>query len=309
MITGKIKNNRNSPQVLVENKLTFAAHECELGIYDTYQQAERVALSSDQILFCGMVTGKKIMHAENDHYQSAFLPHESFVIAPNKKVEIDFPIAQINDPTTCIAIEISKDKVQQISQKLDQHIVMPKEFGQWQYQEELLHTHHTSETQILLNRIVHIFTENHPDRNYLVELAITELTVRLLRHQARDFLVSFSRQQPDHNGLNAVLTYMEQHLSENIEVESLCRIACMSRSRFYTQFKLQLGCTPIALQQQLRLKKATTMLKQQLSITQVCFDLGFINTSHFSRSFKSFYGMTPSQYKLRHQPKKIHHQH
>jgi len=49
MISGKIKNNRNNPQVLVENKLTFAAHECELGIYDTYQQAKRVALSSDQL--------------------------------------------------------------------------------------------------------------------------------------------------------------------------------------------------------------------------------------------------------------------
>ena len=296
-----IKNKGNGPQVLVENKLTFAAHNVELGIYDTYQQAERVALSSDQLLFCSMVSGKKVMHAQNDQYQCDFLPHESFVIAPEHTVEIDFPVAQFDDPTTCIAIEISKDKIQNISQQLNENIRMPTEFEQWHHQKQLIHTHHTSETQSLLNRIVQIFTENHPDRNYLVDLAITELTVRLLRDQGRDFLMSFAQQQPDHNGINEALKYINDHVSKNIDIAILCKLACMSRSKFYLVFKAQLGCSPVAFQYQLRMKKAALLLKQQVNITQVCFDLGFINTSHFSRCFKHFYGMSPRHYKFRHQ--------
>ena len=299
MIIGKIKNNRHKPKVLVENKVSFAAHNAELSIYDTYQQAERVALHSDQLLFCGMVTGKKIMHANNDHYQQSFLPHESFVMAPNQTVEIDFPVAQLDKPTTCLAIEISKDKIQQICDHLNSNTAMPKAFGHWQYQDRLVHTHHNSETQALLNRIVQIFTENHPDRNYLVDLAVSELTVRLLRHQAREFIVSFSQNEPDHNGINAALTYINQHLAEPIDIDLLCKLACMSRTKFFIEFKNLLGCSPAAFQHQMRLKKAAQLILQGTRITQVCFDLGFTNPSHFSRSFKLFFGMSPSQYKAK----------
>ena len=51
MITPIIENLRKAPQVLVENKISFAGPESELSIYDTYQQAQRVKLKSDQLLF------------------------------------------------------------------------------------------------------------------------------------------------------------------------------------------------------------------------------------------------------------------
>ncbi len=55
----------------------------------------------------------------------------------------------------------------------------------------------------------------------------------------------------------------------------------------------------MAYQLQSRLKKAAVLLKKGEQITQVCFSLGFTNTSHFSRSFKKFYGISPRQYKDR----------
>jgi hypothetical protein len=48
-----------------------------------------------------------------------FLSHGSFIIAPGSLVEIDFPVAKISDPTTCLAIEISSDRVQQVSAMLN----------------------------------------------------------------------------------------------------------------------------------------------------------------------------------------------
>ncbi|MDQ7048871.1 MAG: hypothetical protein Q9M92_04730 [Enterobacterales bacterium] len=53
------KWRESSPKVLVENKISFAAEKTELSIYDTYEEVYRVKLSSDQIMFCGMVQGKK----------------------------------------------------------------------------------------------------------------------------------------------------------------------------------------------------------------------------------------------------------
>lgn len=299
MITQAIDSVRNPPKVLVENKLSFAGPESELSIYDTYQQAEKVKLQSDQLLFCAMVTGKKVMHSTLDNFHGEFLPHESFIMAPGSSVEIDFPIAQISQPTTCLAIEISSERVQQVSAMLNQQQPLNQAFGHWQYDNKLVHTHHNSETQSVLNRIVHIYTENHPDRSAMVALAVSELTIRLLHQQTREFILAFSQQEPDHNGLNAAINQIELHLNESLSIDELARISCMSRTKFFHEFKVHLGCSPMVYQLQSRLKKAGKLLKQGQQITQTCFALGFTNTSHFSRCFKKFYGISPRQYKER----------
>lgn len=300
MITQVLDSKRKSPKVLVENKISFAGPDSELSIYDTYQQANRVQLKSDQLLFCAMVSGKKIMHASEENFDSDFLPHESFIMTPDSQVEIDFPEAQLNKPTTCLAIEISKERVQQVAQSLNEQQSLQQDFGYWHYEHRLVHTHHNAATQNVLNRIVQIYGEDHPDRSAMISLAVSELTIRLLRHQTRDFILSFCQNEPDKNGLSAALNYIEQHLNEPIAIDSLARIACMSRSKFFTEFKQHLGCTPMAFQQQLRLKNAANALRLGESITATCFAFGFTNTSHFSRIFKQFYGLTPSQYKQRH---------
>ena len=299
MIKGCLQQKRATPQVLVENKLTFAAPEAELSIYDTFEQASRVALKSDQLLFCGMVTGKKVMHSVDD-YEAAFYPHESFIMAPNQAVEIDFPEAKIHQPTTCLAIEIATDKVNQVAEQLQMRSPLDKHYGHWQHQQSVVHTHHNQQTQALLERMVQIFTENDQDRSCLIDLAISELVIRLLRFQTRDFLLLHSEQNPEFNGLNSVLQYMKNHLHEGLDIDVLCRLACMSRSKFFSQFKIHFGCTPMAFQQQLRLKQAAKFIAQGQQITQVCFSLGYHSASHFSRLFKQCYGMSPTDYKLRH---------
>ncbi|MEH6442590.1 MAG: AraC family transcriptional regulator [Oceanospirillaceae bacterium] len=299
MIREILKQHRQAPQVLVENKVSFAAAESELSIYDTFEQASRVQLISDQLLFCGMVSGKKVMHANQDSFQCDFFPHESFVMAPNNPVEIDFPIACIQHPTTCLAVEISTDRVKQVVNGLNAVSPLSQYQREWQYETELVHTHHNTQTQALLNRIVQIYTENHQDRSFMVDLAVTELIVRLLRHQTREFIIEHSNTQPDHNGLNAVVSHIKQNLAQNLNIDELCKLACMSRTKFFTKFKQSLGCTPKGFLYQLRLKQAATMLKGGKNITTTCFATGYSNTSHFSRSFKAFYGMSPTQYKNR----------
>ena len=239
------------------------------------------------------------MHSTLDNFHGEFLPHESFIMAPGSSVEIDFPIAQISQPTTCLAIEISSERVQQVSAMLNQQQPLNQAFGHWQYDNKLVHTHHNRETQSVLNRIVHIYTENHPDRSAMVALAVSELTIRLLNQQTREFILAFSQQEPDHNGLNAAINQIELHLNESLSIDELARISCMSRTKFFHEFKVHLGCSPMVYQLQSRLKKAGKLLKQGQQITQTCFALGFTNTSHFSRCFKKFYGISLRQYKER----------
>lgn len=287
------------PKVLVENKVSFAAEHSELSIYDTYQQALRVGLCSDQLMFCGMVTGKKIMHADTADLHQAFLPHESFIMAPNQAVEIDFPEARMDKPTTCLAIEITPERVGKVAQLLNNTSPLNKQYGDWHYREQLLHSHHTVETQALLNRIVDIYGENHPDREFMIDLAVTELSARLLRHQTRDFIVKFSERDPELTAINAVTNYILNNLTETLDCDELAKKACMGRTKFFTVFKQHFGCSPVAFQQQERLKKAGQMLQNGKQVTETCFSLGFLNVSHFSRVFKQFWGMSPKKYQNR----------
>lgn len=287
------------PQVLVENKVSFDGPHSQLSIYDTYQDVERIKLKSDQPLFCAMLSGRKIMHYEKSNYHSDFLPHESFVMAPNQGVEIDFPEASLQHPTSCLAIEISNERIKATAENLNLESPLAVEYGPWQYHENLLHCHHNEQTQQLLKRMTQIYTENHQDRNYMIDLAVSELTVRLLRQQGREVILSFCAEQKDHSGLTSVVNFINEHLHEPLDNDTLCRIACMCRTKFFQEFKQHLGCSPLAFQQQQRLKKAAKMIAQGLQITRVCFELGFANSSHFSRTFKRFYGVTPRLYQAK----------
>jgi len=302
MITQHVQDQRNKPQVLVENKTSFAGEDAELSIYDTFESATNVKLASDQLMFCGMLSGKKIMHSLHRRFETEFFPHESFIMAPNRPIQIDFPNAKLTAPTTCIAIEISQNRVKKVCDKLNANVPLSGNQQEWQYDNKLMHTHHNTETQTLLSRMINIFSENHPDRNFMVDLAVSELITRLLREQTRDFIICHSLNDPEHNGINSVVAYLYKHLGEAINIEALIKLSCMSRTKFFSEFKRTIGCTPQDFLFQLRLKKAADLLKKNHSVTQVCFATGYLSTSHFSRSFKKFFGINPTQYKLRHNP-------
>ncbi|APE05383.1 AraC family transcriptional regulator [Alteromonas sp. MB-3u-76] len=294
MHTPNLDKKRQQLDVLIENKVTFSADSSELSIYDTYESAQKVALHSNELLFCAMLTGKKIMHVESSQYHKAFLPHESFVVAPQNKVLIDFPQASLNRPTTCLAIEISRDKINDVSKALNmkQRIAHDALF---EYVPNVVHTQHNVQTQQLLERMVHLFSEQGAERHYLIDLSLNELITRLLQQQSRELLLANSEELKLDNKISEAIRYIEENVSQDLDINKLCKIACMSRSKFYQQFKLAFGTTPALFQQQLRLKRARAQLLSGQSISAVCFDLGFNSASHFSRVFKQAFGIAPKE--------------
>ncbi len=292
-------NRLRPPKQLVENKVSFSGPSSEVSIYDTYEPAKRVKFEAQGLLFCGMLTGRKTMYMSHNHKGEVFLPHESFVMAPGEKIEIDFPDATNKAPTTCLTIGISAEKVNEISKNLSHDAIEPELITDWQIGQPILHTHHSSETQRLLNRLTKLFTENHPDRNALIDLNISELIIRLLRDKTRDFLLTYSSSDPEANSLLAALDWINSTLSKSLDIEQLCKHAGMSRSRLYNEFKENLACSPLELQQQLRLKRAAERLQSGESITAISYDLGFNSPSHFCYRFKNQFGCTATEYRKR----------
>lgn len=104
--------------------------------------------------------------------------------------------------------------------------------------------------------------------------------------------------QPETNQriFNAV-KHIRQHYDQSLNVETLAKLANISVSQFDRTFKKLFQMTPTQYIQKVRLENAITLLKQDLSITEISLLCGYSDHSAFSRQFKQLTGLSPSQFK------------
>jgi AraC-like DNA-binding protein len=88
-----------------------------------------------------------------------------------------------------------------------------------------------------------------------------------------------------------------EHLETPPVIQALAVGANMSPSKLKRLFKQIFGNSIFSYYQGFRMKEAARLLKEEkLSVSDVGYQLGFTNLSHFSRVFKEHIGMKPKQY-------------
>lgn len=88
--------------------------------------------------------------------------------------------------------------------------------------------------------------------------------------------------------------YWEEH-----SLASLAASVGMSPFQFARVFRELTGYPPHRYLLRVRLERASRMLLDGKSVTETCFDVGFSNLSHFTRSFRRRFGCAPSSFKAR----------
>lgn len=98
--------------------------------------------------------------------------------------------------------------------------------------------------------------------------------------------------------IQQTLDYMEDHLSEEINIEELAKRACLSPFYYQRLFR-RLVKKPVGEYVKLRrMAKATEiLLNNDRRILDVALELGFSSNEHFTRTFKETFGMTPGEYR------------
>ena len=82
------------------------------------------------------------------------------------------------------------------------------------------------------------------------------------------------------------------------DVETLARVAGLSRSAFMSRFKKLFGASPIAALRDLRIKHAAAQIAiGHLSVDQAAHDAGYSDRSSFARAFRKVHGCKPSGYR------------
>ena len=96
------------------------------------------------------------------------------------------------------------------------------------------------------------------------------------------------------------ISYIREHLTENIRVEELCAVTYLSRSRLSALFKEETGMTIMEYTRMLKIKKAQEFLTQtDKTPLEISTYLGFSSQSYFQNVFKEVTGMTPGEYRRR----------
>ncbi len=98
--------------------------------------------------------------------------------------------------------------------------------------------------------------------------------------------------------LTQAVSLVESHLSDDTySVEQLSADLCMSRMTFYRKLQATTGQKPTEFMRTIRLQHAALMLcNGNMTVSEICYATGFTSVSYFSRSFRTMYGVPPTQF-------------
>ncbi|RDY57672.1 AraC family transcriptional regulator [Flagellimonas nanhaiensis] len=109
---------------------------------------------------------------------------------------------------------------------------------------------------------------------------------------------SMETEVKDNDRINIVFNHVKTNFKEDISLDQIADMVSMTVPSFCRYFKKITNKTFTQFVNEYRLVHASKLLAEQpISITQVCYDSGFNNFSHFNKSFKAFTGQNPSEYR------------
>lgn len=106
----------------------------------------------------------------------------------------------------------------------------------------------------------------------------------------KDFITQHSED------IKEAIRYIRDHLSENISMKELARVAILSESRFKVKFRNQIGLPPMEYIREKKLEAAERLLRDGARVSEAAAFTGFASDSYFSKVFKKSRGMCPRKY-------------
>lgn len=144
----------------------------------------------------------------------------------------------------------------------------------------------------------------------IVDLPKIEQSIRLLeilyklsltKEQDRTILSSTDmRQYTDDNPhrLDLVVKYISDNYQSYITLADVSDIACLTPNSFCRFFKKMTNKSFTEFLNEVRIKNAARMLYQDnMSISEVCFNVGYKSIPNFNKQFKEIMGNTPKAYR------------
>lgn len=287
-----LKNRRL--ETLVENQTTYTLNSAALHIFETHQEAEQILLRFREPVLASMLEGKKVMHL-HEMTPFDFLPGESLILPADEIMCIDFPEAQMDKPTRCLAMAISEEKIKETIHFLNE--TRAKMDDEWRFTDYNFHFTNDMAIQHIIQRLMFLFAENHPSKDVFADFMLRELIIRILQAETKKIYTEKALQLSNTHRLAFIIDYIRKNLHKNLTIKELSDKTYMSESNFHRVFKNELNVSPIEFINNERIKLATSLLQNpNKKIKEVYIECGFNSLSYFIRIFKRQKQLSPKAY-------------
>ncbi|MCL2462157.1 MAG: AraC family transcriptional regulator [Defluviitaleaceae bacterium] len=106
---------------------------------------------------------------------------------------------------------------------------------------------------------------------------------------------AFVKLQP----LSAVIKYINDHAYEHITIKEVANNFHYNEAYFCSYFKKHIGTSPKQYLAKLKMERARSLLQEGVSVKETAMRVGFSDAFSFSKQFKSFFSLSPTNFKNR----------
>ena len=137
------------------------------------------------------------------------------------------------------------------------------------------------------------------------------LSTALAVHLLRGYSAAVPRPKRECGGLPPeklvrAVEYIEDQLNTDLTVSGIAQAVCLSPYHFTRLFKESTGQSPYQYVVEARVRKAKELLTTgKFSISEVAYDVGFVDQSHLTRHFKRIFGLPPRDCSNRRRPEVV----
>jgi len=107
-----------------------------------------------------------------------------------------------------------------------------------------------------------------------------------------------ARPWTDDTRVTKVLKYINQNLYDDIDIDDLAEVACITKPYLIRVFKRSFGTSPLQYINKKKIEKAQLLLiTEDITVKELAYTLGYNDHSYFNRLFKKLCGQTPQEYR------------
>jgi AraC-like DNA-binding protein len=286
----------SSLKTLVENRTIYNLNNFELNLFETFQTSEAVSLKFNDLVVTSMIKGKKIMHLF-DQPGFDYLPGESVIVPATVEMKIDFPDANMENTTQCLALAIDNKKIVDTLSFLNEKYPREGKNNYWKLDERNFFFTNNVGLTLTINKLISICQSNSITKDVVADLTLQELLITISQCQTLNEVKNedFKETNPY---LANIIGFIRQNLTQKLSLKAIANVANLSTASLYRLFKKEIGISPVEFIILERIKFAKKLLKDKhLYIKNVSFEAGFDDWNYFIRVFKYHEGITPKQYR------------
>lgn len=136
-----------------------------------------------------------------------------------------------------------------------------------------------------------------PDRRVLAPIYLSEIVYRVLQAGRWRLPLEAATSEYQNDPVTRAISYIRDHLAEQLGVADLAHYACLSPSAFAHLFRDITGMPPYQFIKSVRMDRARELLvRGEMNVSTIVRTVGYSSPSHFINEFKRHFGVTPRTY-------------